>query len=74
VAEAVREEYKAIADAGLIVQIDEPEFATAWQFYPDMTVQEYRQYTERRVGGDRPRVTRAAGRARAVPRLLRERP
>src|SRR5262245_22612814 len=35
IAEAVREEYQAITDAGLIVQIDEPEFATAWQFYPD---------------------------------------
>src|SRR5262249_35422170 len=30
VAEAVREEYKAITDAGFIVQIDEPEFATSW--------------------------------------------
>ena len=35
VAEAVREEYKAITDAGLIVQIDEPNFLTAWMFYPD---------------------------------------
>jgi len=33
VAEAVRDEYKAITDAGFIVQIDEPEFATSWQFY-----------------------------------------
>jgi len=38
VAEAVRAEYKAITDAGLIVQIDEPEFATTWQFYPDWTL------------------------------------
>ena len=37
VAEVVREEYKAITDAGFIVQIDEPEFATSWQFYPDWT-------------------------------------
>src|SRR5262245_14656612 len=29
VAEAVREEYRAIAAAGFIVQIDEPEFATS---------------------------------------------
>jgi 5-methyltetrahydropteroyltriglutamate--homocysteine methyltransferase len=49
IAEAVHEEYKAITDAGLMVQIDEPEFVTAWQFYPDMTVPEYRQYTARRV-------------------------
>jgi 5-methyltetrahydropteroyltriglutamate--homocysteine methyltransferase len=44
VAEAVREEYKAITDAGLIVQIDEPEFATSWMFYPDWSVEEYRKY------------------------------
>ena len=44
VAECVREEYKAITDAGLIVQIDEPEFATSWQFYPDWDVARYRRY------------------------------
>ena len=37
VAEAVHEEYKAITDAGLIVQIDEPEFATTWSSIPDWT-------------------------------------
>ena len=46
VAEAVREEYKAVTDAGLIVQIDEPEFFTSWMFYPDWSVAEYRKYLE----------------------------
>jgi 5-methyltetrahydropteroyltriglutamate--homocysteine methyltransferase len=44
VAAACREEYKAITDAGLIVQIDEPEFCTSWSFYPDWSVQDLRQY------------------------------
>jgi 5-methyltetrahydropteroyltriglutamate--homocysteine methyltransferase len=44
VAEAVREEYRAITDAGLIVQIDEPEFATSWQFHPDWTLADLRAY------------------------------
>ena len=44
VAEAVREEYKAITDAGFIVQVDEPEFLTSWYFYPDYTIEEYRKY------------------------------
>jgi 5-methyltetrahydropteroyltriglutamate--homocysteine methyltransferase len=44
VAEAVREEYKAITDGGLIVQVDEPEFCTSWMFYPDWDVAEYRKY------------------------------
>ncbi|MEJ0035936.1 MAG: cobalamin-independent methionine synthase II family protein [Gammaproteobacteria bacterium] len=46
VARTVREEYKAITDAGLILQIDEPEFATTWMFYPDWTVRDYRSYLE----------------------------
>lgn len=46
VADAVREEYKAITDAGLIVQVDEPEFATSWMFYPDWSVDQYRDYLE----------------------------
>jgi 5-methyltetrahydropteroyltriglutamate--homocysteine methyltransferase len=46
VAEAVREEYKAITDGGLIVQLDEPNFFTAWMFYPDHTVDEYRKLLE----------------------------
>ena len=44
VAEACGEEYKAITDAGLIVQVDEPEFCTSWMFYPDWDVEQYRKY------------------------------
>lgn len=46
VAETMRAEYRAIADAGLIVQVDEPEFATTWMFYPDWSVEQYRGYLE----------------------------
>jgi 5-methyltetrahydropteroyltriglutamate--homocysteine methyltransferase len=49
VAEALREEYKAITDAGLIVQIDEPQFCTTWQFHPEWTVPELRKYLEAAV-------------------------
>ena len=44
VAEACHEEYKAITDAGLIVQVDEPEFCTTWSFYPDWSVDDLRKY------------------------------
>jgi 5-methyltetrahydropteroyltriglutamate--homocysteine methyltransferase len=44
VAEAMHEEYKAITDAGFIVQVDEPEFFTSWMFYPDWSVEDYRKY------------------------------
>jgi 5-methyltetrahydropteroyltriglutamate--homocysteine methyltransferase len=46
VAEAVREEYRAIVEGGLIVQIDEPNFFTAWMFYPDYSIDEYRKLLE----------------------------
>ena len=46
VAAAMREEYKAITDAGLILQLDEPEFCTSWYFYPEWSVEEYRKYLE----------------------------
>jgi len=46
VADAVREEYKAVTDAGLIVQIDEPEFATTWMFYPDWSIEQYRAHLD----------------------------
>lgn len=46
VAEVMRQEYKSITDAGIIVQVDEPEFATAWMFYPDWTIDQYRSYLE----------------------------
>jgi len=46
VADAAREEYKAITDAGLVLQIDEPEFATTWMFYPDWSIEQYRQHLD----------------------------
>ena len=46
VADCVREEYKAITDAGFILQMDEPEFATTWMFYPDWTVEQYRDHLD----------------------------
>jgi 5-methyltetrahydropteroyltriglutamate--homocysteine methyltransferase len=46
VAEVMREEYRIITDAGLVLQIDEPEFATTWMFYPDWSIEDYRRYLE----------------------------
>jgi 5-methyltetrahydropteroyltriglutamate--homocysteine methyltransferase len=49
VADACHAEYKAITDAGLIVQVDEPEFCTSWMFYPDWDVRQYRTFLEKSV-------------------------
>jgi hypothetical protein len=45
----MHEEYKAIVDAGFILQIDDPDLANAWQMYPQMSVAEYRKYQELRI-------------------------
>ncbi|HUN50162.1 MAG TPA: cobalamin-independent methionine synthase II family protein, partial [Candidatus Sulfotelmatobacter sp.] len=49
-ADAMREEYKAIIDAGLILQLDDPSIAENWdQINPEPTVENYRRFTMRRV-------------------------
>ena len=49
IAEAMHEEYRAIVDAGFILQIDDPDLADAWQMQPQMTLAEYRKYAEMRI-------------------------
>ncbi|MBI2759946.1 MAG: cobalamin-independent methionine synthase II family protein [Chloroflexi bacterium] len=49
IADAMHEEYKAITDAGFILQIDDPDLPDGWQMYPEMTVPEYQKYAELRV-------------------------
>jgi 5-methyltetrahydropteroyltriglutamate--homocysteine methyltransferase len=48
-ANALHEEYKAITDAGLVLQIDDPGLAHAWQADPSWGVAETRKYSESRV-------------------------
>jgi 5-methyltetrahydropteroyltriglutamate--homocysteine methyltransferase len=49
-AEAMREEYKAIVDAGLILQLDDPALATNWDMInPEPTLKEYRKFATMQV-------------------------
>jgi 5-methyltetrahydropteroyltriglutamate--homocysteine methyltransferase len=49
-AEVLREEYRAIIDAGLILQIDDPSIAENWdQISPEPSVEDYRAFTRIRV-------------------------
>jgi 5-methyltetrahydropteroyltriglutamate--homocysteine methyltransferase len=49
-AEAMREEYLAITNAGIVIQIDEPSFAENWdQFADEPTLEEYKAFTMLRV-------------------------
>lgn len=49
IAEAMREEYNAIHDAGFLLQIDDPDLADAWQIHPEMSVADYRKFAELRI-------------------------
>ena len=49
IADAMHEEYKAIVDAGLILQIDDPRLLTYYISRPDLTVADCRQWAELRV-------------------------
>ncbi len=49
IADAMHDEYKAIADAGFLLQIDDPDLPDGWQFMSKMSVPEYRKYALLRV-------------------------
>jgi 5-methyltetrahydropteroyltriglutamate--homocysteine methyltransferase len=48
-ADALHHEYKAITDAGLNLQIDDPDLPDGWQMFPEMSVADYRKYAALRV-------------------------
>jgi 5-methyltetrahydropteroyltriglutamate--homocysteine methyltransferase len=49
IADAMHEEYRAIVDAGFLLQIDDPDLPDGWNCLPDITAPEYRKYAEIRV-------------------------
>jgi 5-methyltetrahydropteroyltriglutamate--homocysteine methyltransferase len=48
-ADAMREEYKAIVDAGFVVQVDDPSLATHYDRHPELTIEQCRNYIAGRV-------------------------
>ena len=49
-ADAMREEYKAITDAGLVLQLDDPAIAENWDMInPEPTVEDYKKFTMVRI-------------------------
>ena len=49
VSDALREEYKAIVDAGFILQIDDPRLVTYYMMHPELSVEDCRKWAEKRV-------------------------
>jgi 5-methyltetrahydropteroyltriglutamate--homocysteine methyltransferase len=49
IADCLHEEYKAITDAGLVLQLDDPDLPDGWNCFADMDFPTYRKYAELRV-------------------------
>ena len=49
IADAMREEYKAIVDAGFLVQIDDPRLVTYYIIHPEASIADCRKWAEVRV-------------------------
>jgi 5-methyltetrahydropteroyltriglutamate--homocysteine methyltransferase len=47
--EAMREEYKAILDAGLYLQVDDPRMVSTWDNMGSASLAQYRKWMEKRV-------------------------
>ena len=48
-ADALREEYEAIVNAGFLLQVDDPHLVTYWIKEPDLTLAQCRKWAEGRV-------------------------
>ena len=48
-ADALHEEYRAIVDAGLILQIDDPQLASHWAMHPELDLAQCRQWASASV-------------------------
>ena len=48
-ADALREEYRAIIDAGFVLQIDDPRLVTQYMMRPDLSVADCRRWAAQRV-------------------------
>lgn len=48
-AEAMREEYRMVVEAGFVLQVDDPRLITHWNRVPDMSLEENRRFMELRV-------------------------
>ncbi len=70
-ADAMREEYKAIVDAGLILQLDDPAIAENWdQINPEPTVEDYQRFTMARVEAMNHAIRGLTERSHPLPPVL----
>ena len=46
IADAMHEEYKAITDAGIVLQLDDPDLPDGYHVHADMSVEEYKRFAD----------------------------
>ena len=71
VAEAMREEYLAIVDAGCIVQIDDPGLLSHHMRNPDLTMEEWRRWADMQRRRAQQRAARHTAGENPAPHLPR---
>ena len=49
IADALHEEYRAIVDAGFVLQVDDPQLASHWAMHPDIDLAECRKWASTSV-------------------------
>ena len=49
IADAMHEEYKAITDAGIVLQLDDPDLPDGYHVHADMSVEEYKRFADIRA-------------------------
>jgi 5-methyltetrahydropteroyltriglutamate--homocysteine methyltransferase len=49
IADAMHEEYKAITDAGIVLQLDDPDLPDGYHVHPEMSIADYRRFADVRV-------------------------
>ena len=71
IAEAMREEYQAIVDAGFLVQIDDPRLVTYYMIRPEATIEDCRKWARGAGRGAQPCAARHPERENPPSHLLR---
>ena len=71
IADAMREEYQGIVDAGLLLQVDDPRLVTYYLSNPQASIEDCREWAESEGRGSKPRSQRHPSGKGTLPHLLR---
>ena len=72
IADALREEYRAIHDAGLLLQVDDAVLANMYDHLVQQSPEKYREWANLRVEALNHALTGIPGGSHSIPRLLRQ--